>query len=290
MKFISILTQGLCVSILTACGSGSSDIDTVESFNLSPYEGRVVSSDSLVGTWVYVKKGTASVGSFVDGSSFDSHQTSSYKEYFIIRETETGLKKSDCSSGFSWIELDADKLYFEQGHAVTVTNNNAFSGLYEIDDVYGNANTGYYITEHKTVQGIKISNSVKPFGTVTNTTSGVTSITEDIYCFAQEHAAGEALSSIPDEGASGNFNSNQIMGGLEEFSDPEFRFAEWTGFKPLILIEVGMNSYYSTAGATVNLTINEESYLTYSMNYSGSNGQNGAQDVSGSIQIQLPTQ
>lgn len=297
MKIIPILTQALFVSILAACGSGSSDTPAAESFILDPYEGRILTANSLVGTWVYVKDGTTiesdrrgSLDSSTN-SSGTSSATSSYKEYFIIRESEAGLEKSRCYSGFYSVDIDvgANELYLEAGHIAVVTNN-TFSGVYEFDDGFDNGTDSYYRTESKTFKGIKISDSVSPFGSITNTIAGVGSITEDIYCFSQEIGKGEGSNILGGIEESGDFNFKTIQVGLVSNSDSGYFFNKLDGFSKNTVVSSSMGSFHSSSGANVNLIVNEESDFTYSMNYSGSNAQNDALDISGFIQIQLPTQ
>ncbi len=280
MKPVLTMALGLSVSLLTACGgSSSSSSDSVQEYDLSTYEGRSVSTETLVGTWVMVATGTQ-LSTFSDITMSSSSAT---KEYFVVRETESGgFESSDCDSGFSTLVIEGNIMTLNGGTA-TITDNQKVSGSLEINFVSEGELEGYNITRTATFQSVKISDEVESIGSVSKAIAGEETVTKDIFCFAQNNS----VITVSGEDVSGNAKGTDFEIGLESASDDDFTFDKWSGTSSGVEIEISSNSFRTDEGNDAAFTVDSESDTSIMITY---NGSNNSGDVSGTVQIQLPLQ
>lgn len=280
MKPVLTMALGLSVSFLTACGgSSSSSSDSVQEYDLSTYEGRTVSTENLVGTWVMVATGTEL--SSLPGIT--SNSSSATKEYFVVRETESGdFESSDCGSGFSTLIIEGNIMTLEGGTA-TIIDNQKVSGSLENNYVGEGVFEGYNTTRTATFQSVKISDSVESFGSISKTVAGEDTVTEGIFCFAQNNSVG----TVSSEDGSGSYKGTDFEVGLENSSDDDFSFDKWSGTSSGFEIEIDLDTFSTDEGNEASFTVDSESSTSIMITY---NGSNDSGDVSGTVQIQLPLQ
>ncbi len=276
----------LSAALLSACGSSSSDDEqdpsgptpneeSFEKFDLSVYEARAISAESLAGTWVYMN---LTAYSFSHPSGAAGSQLSTAKSYFVVRETSAGgYEESGCESYFSPLTINGDEIKTHCEMVGTITDNQKIVGTVASEGI--------------AFEMIKISDSVEPIGTVEYTIAGEGSVSKNVYSFFQESGATVMTSDDP------SFISVNLKAGFENYEDGPFKVyqdsdesvTELTLRVANLDFYLGSEYFYKGAVGTDTASYSMDAESTYS-NTITFNGSNDSQDVSGTIQIQLPVQ
>ena len=265
-------------ALLTACG-GSDDDSTptppFENYDLSAYEARSISSDTLAGTWVYVATSEYSGSS----GGIQQEKTSNSKIYFVIRTADLGDEETACNSTFQDMWINGSEVPFPCQFSQDMTDGNKITGTYD-----GDINA---------FEMIKVSDSEEPIGTASYTIAGEEPVTKNIYYFYQQdenvqvmsgHAAGNHQGVIFDinlEDGSQIKSWNYTGVDIEEHDGLTMRAADSLFYMGHDLDEE------ETGTDTVSFTLDAQSTYSNTITFHGSND---AQDVGGTIQIQLPIQ
>jgi len=264
----------LSAVLLTACGGSSKSKQSVTEFSLDSYEGRTVNSDSMAGTWVSVSEGEVDIAS----DDLDLTGTFVTKEYFVILETDNSTyQKASCHSDFHDVDPEEDDRFSFEGIMGTFTNNKTFIGNRDYETITNEFS--YIISE--SFQMVKISDSTESIGLVENTISGLGTSTFSINCFFQNSQKLEVTSG-PEAGhyaeAYFDIGADRNLG---------LGFGETVGIDTVKYMYNEDAEFNSGEGDSVGYSIDGETTLTQELTY---NASNDSQDVSGTIQIQLPLQ
>ncbi len=210
----------------------------------------------------------------------EQDKSSKDKRYFVIRETDTGgLEESGCEYSFSEAVVNGNEIEFHCELLGTIVNNEKITGTQD-GDVY-------------TFEMIKISDSVEPIGTANYTIAGEESVTEDVYSFYQEDS--EIL--VKSGHAAGNHKGVFLSFGFEDHVSLivwDNSGVDVEGHDGLTM-RAGDLEFYTghdldeggTGSDTASYSMDAESTYSNTISF---NGSNDSQDVSGTIQIQLPVQ
>ena len=266
MKASLSIALVLSAALLSACGGSSKSKQSVAEFSLTPYEGRTVSSDSIVGTWVSVSEGEET---YVD-DEFTGNYDVAAKEYFTIRDSGFGYVKDSCESGFNTVSQINGRIEFG-GISGTLINNQKISAT-SIEE-----GSGY--TRSYSYEMVKISDSTQAFGVVNITEAGNGVITENVSCFQQS----SALESYSDSN-----DTYKLEGYLVRTVDYSMiDLQKWSGTYGYTYIYSDGSFFDTDYGDTVDFRVSSNSSTAHNISY---NGSNNTEDISGTIQIQLPSQ
>ncbi len=271
MTVIRIFSLGVSVILLSACGSDSKDNDQVNNYDLTPYEGRNVNPSSLEGTWVAIGYGTRRIVTDEKSTTINSAS----KEYFVIRETDTGYEKAKCGSGFENITINGEQIIFQNNEITgTIIENNKIIAEYNnssisMDSVYG---------AFKTFNMVKISNEINPIGTVNTTDNENLSSIKDVFCFKQSN----------EDYIKSSYNGIRYKYSLSQDNTDRFNIfvTLWIGQDASkdIYIHNGYN-YSTTDNEKVEFSIDSETDTSLSISFEGANTDDS---MIGTIEIQLP--
>ncbi len=285
MKASLSIALALSAALLSACGSSSSDEEpdpsgptpneeSFEKFDLSAYEARTISSDTLAGTWVYMATGEYSGSS----GGIQQEKTSNSKWYFVIRTADLGDDDTDCNSTFRDMWINGNEVPFPCEFSEEMTDGEKIVGTYD---------------EVNTFEMIKISDSEEAIGTINYTIAGEEPATKDVYEFYQEEE--EIL--VESGHAAGNHKGFKFRVVLDDGSPItiwDYSGVDIEGHDGLTMRAADSLFYMGhdldeegTGTDTVSYSMDAES--TYG-NTLSSNGSNDSLDVIGTIQIQLPLQ
>ncbi len=286
MKASLSIALVLSAALLSACGSSSSDDESdpsgptpneesFEKFDLSAYDARTISSDTLAGTWVYMATGEYSGSS----GGIQKEKTSNSKWYFVVRTADLGDGDTNCKLTFRDMWINGNAVDFPCGFSEEMTDGEKIVGTYD-----GDINT---------FEMIKISDSEEAIGTVNYTIVGEEPVTKDVYEFYQEE--GEIL--VESGHAAGNHKGLKFRVVLDDGSSIkiwDYSGVDIEGHDSLTL-QADDSWFYmghdldeeGTGTNTVSYSMDAESIYG---NTISSNGSNDTLDVSGTIQIQLPIQ
>ncbi len=283
MKASLSIALVLSAAFLSACGSSSSDDEqdpsgptpneeSFEKFDLSAYEARTISAETLAGTWVKV----SSVEWAEGNSDGIPPQNSQIKEYSVIRAVGTGYEKSISEGFFGTVTVDGNDVAFEYGGIGTIIDNNHISGTREkTNEVY---------------EMVKISDAVTPFGMANYNFNGE-EITKNIFCLYQEKT-----DYLTDTGSDfDNDHKYTLEIGFEDglSGDDFIGVYTWNETEPdlnnyyQLKLNVEETKFQTYQGDTASFTMDVEASFSNTMTFSGADG---ADSVSGTIQIQLPVQ
>lgn len=270
MKASLSIALALSSTLLSACGGSSSkSTSSMASFSLDSYEGRSVTSTSLEGTWVSVGTGDATI---ID-SDFTEEYDFSVKEYFLIAAIEGGYIKASCDGGISSIQQSGDQISFE-GMNGTLTNNQSISASLVIDDNAG----GVSYSEHDTFTMLKISDSVGYIGSLETKEPGSSQSTQRVICFKQ--LQGNVT-------WDGDYDTSIETYSVGLDNAPSLSLEKWEGGVTYTALNLNGETFESSSNDTVGFSVNSDTTLQNNISFYGSNY---SDDVTGTIQIQLPTQ
>jgi len=289
-----ILTTGL----VTGCGSDSDDNSlSVEDYSLDSYEGREVSSDSLVGTWVATYKLSKEVQ--YDGRTSRSYEAG--KVYFILRESAgevVGLEASVCSGTFTDVTVNGQEIdltFLRGGMTGTISENTFIEASSDITDHYffDDESLLESIDANVTYELVKISDSVQSFGSYSleltdqQVESNNRQIEKDAYCFTQSRDVGEIVGVVAGAGEEYKIGSNGDVESLDfshSVANGERSERSWftTGDVSLPTL-----MFYSSEGDAISYSVNEETEFTNQITYTISDSDN-VYSIDGSLEIQLP--
>ena len=197
-KSVLLGTGILATALLTGCGGGSGNSGTsIAEYDLSAYEGRDVSTDTLAGTWVVAGKGAYTYNDAVDTESTDY----AVKEYFVITgDSVSGYKKSSCDNEgiLDVITINGSQMGVND-FTGTITENNRVVGVVSSSTT----NDSYTENETANLTLIKISDVVTPFASLDVTTPLGSLTDQPISCFNQ---------------IKGNFTYNNYSTTFENFT------------------------------------------------------------------------
>ena len=276
----------LSAAMLTACGSSSSDDEqdpsgptpneeSFEKFDLSAYEAKTITADTLAGTWVYMATGEYSGSS----GGIQQENTSKSKWYFVIRTADLGDDETDCNLTFRDMWIDGNNVPFPCEFSEEMTDGEKIVGTYD-----GDINT---------FEMIKISDSEEAIGTVNYTIAGEEPVTIDVSEFYQEE--GEILvESGHAAGSHKGLKFRVVLGDGSPIKIWDYNGVDIEGHDSLTL-QADDSWFYmghdldeeGTGTDTVSYSMDAESTFANTMS---ANGSNDTLDVSGTIQIQLPVQ
>ena len=158
--FVKSISLILSTILLIACGSGSSGTNKPKPYSLDDYQGRVVSSESLAGTWVSVSTGQKILEGF---SAYAHYSEVSYsnKQYFVITETDGGYSKASCNRWDDSIIQNGHEISFSGMTGANIENKRfVFSGSNEI------ISNDITYSEYEEFEMVKISDSVEGLGVI----------------------------------------------------------------------------------------------------------------------------
>jgi len=276
----------LSAALLSACGSSSSDDgpnpsgptpneESFEKFDLSAYEAKTISADTLAGTWVYMATGEYSGSS----GGIQKEKTSNSKWYFVVRTADLGDGDTNCKLTFRDMWIDGNNVPFPCEFSEEMTDGEKIVGTSD-----GDINS---------FRMIKISDSEEPIGTVNYTIAGEEPAIKDVYEFYQ----GEGETLVKSGHAAGNHKGLEFRVELDDGSSITIwdnKGVDIEGHDGLTMRAAGSLFYMGhdldeegTGTDTVSYSMDAESIYG---NTISSNGSNDTLDVSGTIQIQLPIQ
>ena len=286
MKASLSIALVLSAALLSACGSSSSDDEqdpsgptpneeSFEKFDLSVYEARTISAETLAGTWVYVATGEYSFSS----GGIQQEDTSKSKWYFVVRTADLGDGDTNCKLTFRDMWINGNAVDFPCGFSEEMTDGEKIVGTYD-----GDINS---------FRMIKISDSEEPIGTVNYTIAGEEPAIKDVYEFYQ----GEGETLVKSGHAAGNHKGLEFRVELDDGSSITIwdnKGVDIEGHDGLTMRAAGSLFYMGhdldeegTGTDTVSYSMDAESTFANTMS---ANGSNDTLDVSGTIQIQLPVQ
>ena len=269
-KSVLLGTGILAAALLTGCGGSSSGGSSLQEYGMSAYDDRTVSVDTLAGTWVAAGTGSIS-GSQASGRT-------AFKEYFIIRETQSGYEKARCEHGFEAMTLTGDQFAVEyDGNYTdklsgTITDNSQITGVGKISHDGGDTDSSFL--------AVKISDAVTPLGTIDfNISKGgqVVQSSVDLFCAQQANSSG----TVTGVGA--------VTAITYEFGDESQR-ALIADKSSGAVSNTWFDGYFNLDtdnGDSVNFEVTSETALTLTMSLSGSSS---VLSGTGTVQIQLPVQ
>lgn len=179
-----IIAMGLCGAILVGCGGSGSSNHELNEYTVSDFDGRVVSEDTLAGTWVAVGSG---VDDFQGIEGGRGEKRFVLKEYFVISgDVDSGFKKHSCSKFAEFdISVNETAIEFDEFSGI-VTDNKMISGQSFHEDNYQDEETevNYYSSETINFTALKISDATSSFARISvNDGSGEQS--QDLFCYRQ---------------------------------------------------------------------------------------------------------
>lgn len=274
MAYKAVLAALMSSTVLVGCGSGSDSesLGSASEYNLSDYEGRSVSSDTLAGTWVAVSSGYSEL----THSQGTTKTNLSGKEYFVITKEGNDYHKASCGyDTTNKITLDGGSLEVKAEKFVgTVTDNKTITGKIEFDinDIEDNE-TGSVL---QNIEIVKISDEI---GSLAMVTVNVNSVNDEtaISCYQKSNSTFTfgSLSGKSEEIKTPLVDINRLNGGGD---DSELSYTNWPS------VDLDFESY---KGHSVSFDVNVDSSLSETVNFTASNG---SDSVTGTIVVQLPVQ
>jgi hypothetical protein len=258
---------GIAMS-LVGCGSDSDDSGALVEFSLSGYEGRVVSTDTLSGTWVAVGVGVENI----EAEGITSTENLVLKEYFTITgSNESGYEKTRCEyAGTENITLSPVNNEFSFGEVTgTIIDNKSITATFKQsfdDDSFSSVRT-------INLSAIKISDATSSIGTITADIAGAESLSIDISCYQQINGKGSG---------GGSSYSSQFV------DTSSLQFQRYTGEFGYRSLDSSLLRFYldtDEAGQSVSFDVNAVSDLSETVTFSGSDN---STSVTGIIQVDLP--
>jgi len=274
MKASLSIALVLSAALLSACGGSSKSKQSIAEFSLNSYEGRTVSSDSIVGTWVSVSEGEREEVYTED--DFTSTYNIASKEYFIIRDIGSGYAKESCYGWSSTVYESDGEIGFE-GITGTLINNQRVSGMRTEEQNFSD----WSYSEYTTFEMIKISDSTEAIGTMELAEAGNGSNVVDVKCF-QQNSQVESWDASDDTATIESYLiSRSDRSYVELFKWSSDLADSFTG------IYAKGSFFNSDDNDTVDFRVSSESNVAHNISFNGSNEET---DISGTIQIQLPSQ
>lgn len=259
---------GIAMS-LVGCGSDSDDSGALATLSLNDYEGRVVSTDTLSGTWVAVGTGTYSYTE----PGYSDKEDLVVKEYFVITgDSDVGYTRANCESyGTESIIINANSIEF--GNVTgTVVDNKSMTAVSSYEVSYSDDDLE---SRKIDLSIIKISDATDSFGTVKANVAGSGSIDSDISCYQQVNGKGVV------DGDS--YTSNYIYTTPVELN----KFIGAFDFTSLSSSSYQTYVYSDEAGQSASFEVTATSSLTESVTFSASDNTKSA---TGTISVSLPVQ
>lgn len=292
--FEKTITLIISVALLTGCGGSSSNSEGANEFSLESYDARTFSSDSLAGTWVYVREGE--ITNFLDGGFQVSLEYVSKAYFKIQKENGTYFLKS-CFGEDTVIEVNGDKVLFDGEEVGTVTNNQLMTFITDYEEpeaeIIIDGDEDYTDTSSQLMEMIKVSNRSTSVGTVSANEAGNGSTRLGVNCFDQVNGIwryGVDGNPISYEGFYFGLEDSSIIrvedyfGELDEELNSALNPNEDEAYSRTSISVYG-SQFYSELGHTVNFNVDSQSSHSQIFSFFASNN---SADISGNIQIKLP--
>jgi hypothetical protein len=237
--------------------------DALAESSLSGYEGRVVSTDTLSGTWVAVGSGSYS---FSYNGQIDNEDFS-FKEYFVVTGSSAdGYQKSSCSVYPNAIVLNNNEISFDN-FTGTLTENKSIIGAI--------SETGQYDETTINLSIIKISNATDAIGAIDSRIGSESGNSTDIFCYQQVNGKG--------------LYNEESYGSQYVYTSP-VELTSFTGainYNLLLLSAPLSDGYLDTdnEGESVIFSVNAISNLSETVTF---NASNNSTSFTGTIQVDLP--
>lgn len=280
---VTSLTLSGCIS-----NEADSSSDTKQAslpvYSLAPYQEQSsnLETNSLVGTWVGVHTFSSSIGATIDPKSTASENGSALEVMIINKDTDNTLYASSCLGGFRKLTetdatLESSERTFNKLDTKTLTTverrTSAMSAF---------ANNAFSATRF-----IKISNSIEPLGTINWKWSMETSNdSSPIACFYKENINGKSAdqSAWVSQGVKvGSQNSGME---LSTRLIPSLGFCSKEDASTPTICQYFGGVFDSSDD--VNLSINEETESSFSLNFNGLDSGTG-NAIEGTLQVVIPT-
>ena len=266
-KSVLLGTGILATALLMGCGGSSSGGSSVSEYDLSAYEGREVSTDTLAGTWVAVGTGR---NEYIDSETqIDEYAV---KEYFVITGSGSTFSKARCDSASTRTLTLSEGVVTGGDFTGTVTENKLIVGK-EVSN-FGSGND-YSGKENLALTMVKISDLVEPVVTVdVATTAG--NIEGTLSCFQQSNGNiavnGSRVATFKD------FNAYPFKVRYSVSSHHES--TSLTSQDPSVYLDTDLNN-------TVSFELITDSSLSETLAISA---YNNAVSLSGTVIVSLPAQ
>ena len=266
-----LFALGFASAVLVGCGSGSDSAGSVTEYDLSEYEGRSVSTDTLAGTWVAIGTGS---DQFSHSEGVTTRNTA-VKEYFVIKDTGNGYTKPRCDYETNYnVLLEGDSIQVND-FVGTVTDNKTITG--KIVDSYTETEGGEdYAQESITnLTIVKISDSVSAIAKVTANVN-VETVEKDVFCYQQSNTAARFKS---------------LSAKALEIETPVIELTRWVGDEGYTALDSYAFSVFldTDDGDNISFDVNTDSSLSETVTFTASSVTN-TDSVTGSIVVQLPVQ
>lgn len=265
--FVKSISLMLSTILLIACGSSSSNSNKPKPYSLDDYRGRMVSSDSLAGTWVSVSEWQYfQYGNEVHRDYFVS------KKYFLITGVEGEYAMSSCDNGYSDLLIND---YSPYSFSDTTIENQYFSTS-ESEEV--NFDGRNYLN-FRSFEMIKISDNTDNLGLLELKGDYWAGTELAVNCFRQgfwnSQVVGDNERYFIQENYSTGLEDNSVVKSVQYSG-------AWIG---TIVDIFGLS--FSESGTSIN--VNSQSSTAHSIAIVGSHG---LEDMlmKGNINIQLPSQ
>ena len=292
--FIKCISIIISAALLAGCGGSSNNNEGANEFSLESYDARTFSSDSLEGTWVYVREGE--ITNFLDGGFQISLEYVS-KAYFKIQEENGVYLLKSCFGEGTVIEVNGDKVLFDGEEVGTVTNNQLMTFIADYEEpeaeIIIDGDEDYTDTSSQLMEMIKVSNRSTSVGTVSANEAGNGSTRLGVDCFDQVSGIwryGVGGNPISYEGFYFGLEDSSVIrvedyfGELDEELNSTLNPNEDEAYSRTSISVYG-SQFYSELGHTVNFNVDSQSSHSQIFSFFASNN---SADISGNIQIQLP--
>ncbi|GAA6134149.1 hypothetical protein NBRC116188_09380 [Oceaniserpentilla sp. 4NH20-0058] len=268
MTVKALLATTLCSAVLVGCGSGSSGSNgpSVSEYSLDSFQGRSVSTQSIVGTWVM----TGTIDIEASSSQKSANGKEALKETFIIVEDSGSLYKLTCDETYAArVSVNGDTISFS-GLNATLNNNSEFSGT-NSESIY---DSGVTINVTLDLDAVKISDSTNPLATL-NISNDTESDSGGLGCVSQSN---------------GYVNASAESVSFETVQTHYVDLERYTGDDGYTAIYTDLQGYYdydTDYGDSVEFDILTHSESSQVISFNGSDRYG---NISGAINVNLPVQ
>lgn len=279
----------LSAFILSGCISNeagsSSDAKQVSLpiYSLAPYQEQSnnLETNSLVGTWIGLHTFSSTIGSTIDPKSTASESGSALEVMIISKDENDTLYASSCLGGFKEL-TESDTALISSERTFNKINSKTLTTV----ERRTSAMSAFANNPFSSTRFIKISNGIEPLGSI-NWKWSTESSNDDspIACFYMENINGKSADQ------SAWVSQGVKVGSQNSGMELSTRLIPNLGF--CSKKDISTPSICQTFGGVfdssddVNLSINEETETTFSLNFNGSDSDTGI-SVNGSVQITFP--